>query len=58
MNFSLPSWLILILLISILVHSAYKTFKKAMGELYTPNVAVAKKGLKMVIHARNQEEVS
>ena len=31
MNFSLPSWLILILLISILVHSAYKTFKKANG---------------------------
>eukprot|EP00435_Cladocopium_sp_Y103_P065267 s1586_g27.t1 len=33
MNFSLPSWLILILLISILVHSAYKTFKKAVQTL-------------------------
>ena len=29
MNFALPSWLILILLIVILVHSAFKTFKKA-----------------------------
>jgi len=33
MNFALPSWLILILLIVILVHSAFKTFKKAIQTL-------------------------
>ncbi len=34
MNFALPSWLILILLIVILVHSAFKTFKKAKKESF------------------------
>ncbi|CAK9053460.1 Sulfite exporter TauE/SafE family protein 3 [Durusdinium trenchii] len=33
LNFALPSWLILLLLITILVHSVFKTFKKALQTL-------------------------
>ncbi|CAE7213751.1 unnamed protein product [Symbiodinium pilosum] len=33
LNFSLPSWLILVMLVAILCHSAFKTFKKAVETL-------------------------